>query len=476
MNCSIFKSLFRARRLAATSLSAVMMLAAPGIARSQAGLKTYTGSFPDHATYLIEMPKDWNGTLFLYSHGYAPPDTPNPPTDYGDNLVRLYFLTKGYALAGSSYAGTGWAVEDALRDQIAVLDTFDRLVGHPRRTIAWGHSLGGITTAGLIQNHPERFSGAVALCGVVAGGPGIWNQLLDSAFAFNTLLASGQLQIVHIADPVTNLTNAETILNKAQSTSQGQARIALVAALVDSPGWIDPLSPPPNPTDYTTLEANQFVSLGSGFDFPLYFAFRAELEKRAGGNPSWNTGVDYQKQLNLSIGHAEVESLYKQAGLSLAADLKMLNNAARIGADPVAVNYLSQNIALDGEIQVPVLTVHTVGDDIVNVQNEQAYAAIVHKAGHDSLLRETFVHRAGHCWFTSAETIAALQALIRRLDTGEWQGTDAKTLNAAASALPLAYDDINGPGGQLLPPAFTEYAPAPFLRPYDDVDEGSGKR
>jgi pimeloyl-ACP methyl ester carboxylesterase len=379
-------------------------------------------------------------------------------------------LSKGYALAGSSYAGTGWAVEDALHDQIAVLDTFDRLVAHPRRTIAWGHSMGGITTAGLVQKHPERFSGAVALCGVVAGSPGFWNQLLDSAFAFNTLLAAGQLQLVHITDPVTNLANAESILNDSQSTPQGQARIALVAALVDSPGWgEDPLSPPPSPTDYTTLEANQFFSLGSGYDFPLYFALRSEVEKRAGGNPSWNTGVDYQKQLNLSVGRAEVESLYKKAGLSLAADLERLSNAARIAADPVAVNYFTQNIALDGEIRVPVLTVHTVGDDIVNVQNEQAYAAIVHKVGHDSLLRETFVQRAGHCQFTSAETIAALQALLGRLDTGEWKGTDAKALNAAASALPLAYDSL-APGGQLVPPAFIGYAPAPFLRSYDDVN------
>jgi hypothetical protein len=240
--------------------------------------------------------------------------------------------------------------------------------------------------------------------------------------------------------------------------------------LVDSPGWIDPLSPPPSPTDYATVEANQFVSLGSGLDFPLYFAFRAELEERAGGNPSWNTGVDYQKQLNLSVDRAEVESLYKRAGLSLAADLETLSSAARIVADPVAVNYLRRNIAFDGEIHIPVLTVHTLGDDIVNVQNEQAYAAIIHKVGHDALLRETFVHRAGHCQFTSAETIAALQALIGRLDTGEWKGTDAKALNAVASALPLAYDDIFGPGSQLLPPAFIDFAPAPFLRPFDDVN------
>jgi len=223
-----------------------MMLGLPGTAWGQAGLTTYTGSFADHATYLMEVPQNWNGTLLLYSHGYAAPDTPNPPADNGDLLVRLYLLSGGYALAGSSYAGTGWAVQDALRDQIAVLDIFDRLVGHPSRTIAWGHSMGGITTAGLVQNHPERFSGAVALCGVVGGSVGFWNELLDSAFAFNTLLASGQLQIVHITDPITNFTNAENILNNAQGTIQGQARIALVAALVDSPGWIDPFSPPPS--------------------------------------------------------------------------------------------------------------------------------------------------------------------------------------------------------------------------------------
>ena len=305
-------------------------------------------------------------------------------------------MSNGYALAGSSYAGTGWAVQDALHDQIAVLDTFDRLVGHPSRTIAWGHSMGGITTAGLVQSHPERFSGAVALCGVVGGSVGFWNELLDSAFAFNILLASGRLQIVHITDPITNLTNAENILNHAQGTPQGQARIALVAALVDSPGWIDPFSPPPNPTDYTTLEANQFFSLGIGLDFPLYFTLRAELEKRAGGNPSWNTGVDYEKQLKLSVSYAEVQALYQQAGLSLDADLLTLKNTARIAADPAAVIYLSQNVIFDGEIQVPVLTVHTAGDDIVNVQNEQAYAAIVHQSHHDSLLRETFVSRAGH--------------------------------------------------------------------------------
>jgi pimeloyl-ACP methyl ester carboxylesterase len=435
-------------------------------ANAQEGLKTYSGIFADGATYLIEVPRDWNKTLFLYSHGYTFPDTPNPPFDNGDVLVRLYLLSHGFALAGSSYAGTGWAIQDAFMDQIAVLDKFDQVLRHPDRTIAWGHSMGGIITAGLVQNHPDRFSGALPFCGVLAGSVGVWNDWLDSAFAFNTLLAGNQLKLVNITDPETNLINAEQILSNAQNTAQGQARIALVAALVDSSGWIDPFSPPPCPTCYADLEANQFVSLAQDFDFFLYFALRSELEARAGGNPSWNTGVDYEKELKISIDYDEVQALYKKADLSLDADLKTLKSAQRIAADGGAVKYLSQNVIFNGEIKIPVLAMHTIGDDVVNVQNEQAYAMVVHKAHHESLLRHAFVHRAGHCSFTSAETITIIEALLHRLDTGKWQGVDADALNDAASKLPRVYDFLF-PGAPLSPPAFVYYKPAPFQRPYD---------
>jgi pimeloyl-ACP methyl ester carboxylesterase len=469
------------RSRTATKLFVVITLAAIILlslsARAQLDLKTYTGTFPDGAAYLIEVPQNWNGTLFLYSHGYNA-SLPNPPTDNGDPLVRLYLLFHGYALAGSSYASLGWAIHEALTDQIAVLDKFNLLVGQPSRTIAWGHSLGGIISAGLVQNHPDRFSGAVPLCGVLGGAVGFWNQWLDSAFAFKTLLASGTgLQLVHITDPVTNLGIATRFLTNAQATPQGQARIALVAALFDLYGWFDPSLPPPSPTDYSTQEANQFASLSGqgGFgDFQFFFASRAELEKRAGGNPSWNTGVDYEKQLKLSIDYAEVKALYKLAGLNLDADLKTLNSAARIAADPAAVSYLSQNITFNGEIKVPVLTVHTTSDDAAVVQNEQAYAAVVHRAHNDSLLRETFVHRAGHCSFTPAETIAAVQALIHRLETGEWEGVDPEDLNQTASELAPVYNFLAIGSPVPSPPSFVHYAPSPFLRPFDAFDQGRG--
>src|SRR5262252_2874766 len=151
------KVLSTARRFAFRFILGVLVFAA---ASASAGVTTITGTLSDGATFLIEVPSPWNGTLLLYSHGYVVPGSPNPAHDVGDPGTRAFLLANGFALAGSSYAHTGWAIQEALPDQIATLDAFNALVGKPKRTIAWGHSLGGIITAGLIQSFPNRFDAA----------------------------------------------------------------------------------------------------------------------------------------------------------------------------------------------------------------------------------------------------------------------------------------------------------------------------
>src|SRR6202035_5985945 len=191
------------------------------------GVKTYRGKFSDGATYLIQVPSKWNGTLLLYSHGYVVPGFSNPALDVGDPITGAYLLANGYALGGSSYATTGWAIQQALPDQIEVLDTFKKLVGTPSRTIAWGHSLGGIISAGLIQRFPERFDAALPMCGVLSGGVATWNTALDSAFAFKNLLAPGSgLQLVNITNPAANFQLAAGFLAAAAGTAQRRARLS----------------------------------------------------------------------------------------------------------------------------------------------------------------------------------------------------------------------------------------------------------
>src|ERR1700719_1262722 len=447
-----------------------VVLAIPGRASAQPGVVAHMGTLPDGATFLIEVPANWNGTLFLYSHGYVVPGSPNPAQDFAitDPATRFFMLASGFALAGSSYATTGWAVEQALPDQIAVLDIFNKAVGTPKRTIAWGHSLGGMITAGLIQRYPDRFDAALPMCGVLSGGIATWNTALDSAFAFKTLLGAPGLQVANITDPVGNLKLAEGLLAAAAGTAQGRARMALVAALGDTPGWFTPLSPEPGPKNYTAQEANQFEWF-SQVDGPFIFALRAELEARAGGNVSWTTGVNYTTQLAASADSAEVAALYKAAGLNLSADLATVQNATQISADPAAAQYLEHNVTFDGKISIPVLTMHTTGDGLVVPENEQAYRSVVRHGGNAALLRQIFVHRAGHCAFTPAETITAARVLLHRLSTGHWTGSAANpaSLNKKAAALGPKFNIFES-NGQVVPtaPAFIHFTPAPYLRPF----------
>ncbi|HEY1642559.1 MAG TPA: hypothetical protein VGG35_17835 [Streptosporangiaceae bacterium] len=430
---------------------------------------TVNGTLPDTATYEIQCPAGaWNGTLFLYSHGYVSPGSANPAADAGDPVTAAWLLGHGYALAGSSYASTGWAIQQALPDQISTLDAFGQAFGKPHRTIAWGHSLGGIITAGLIQRYPWRFSAALPMCGVLAGGVATWNTALDSAFAFQQLIDPA-VQVVNIANPAANLTSAEQTVTAAQQTPQGQARIALAAALGDTPGWFTPLSAEPARTDYAAQEQNQLL-WDTQVDFPFVFAFRAELEARAGGNPSWTDGVNFAAQLRNSADYREVAALYRAAGLSLHADLARLSKAAPVHADPAAVRYLSQNISFNGQISVPVLSMHTTGDGLVVPENEQAYARVVDRAGNARLLRQIFVSRAGHCAFTPAETVTAVQALLSRLSTGRWDDRALRpaSLNATAAALGPQFNIFSSGGGVVATaPAFIPFRPAPYPRPFD---------
>jgi len=318
----------------------------------------------------------------------------------------------------------------------------------------------------LIQDYPNLFDAALPMCGVLSGGVATWNTALDGAFAFQQLI-DPSIQIVNITNPTANLQAAEAAVARAQQTPQGRARLALTAALGDTPGWFTPLSPEPAATHYASQEANQYL-WDTEVTFPFIFAFRFDLQAKAGGNPSWNTGVNYYSDLAKSADLAEVKALYQAAGLSLGHDVQTLNSSPRISANPTATAWLARNISFNGDIRVPVLTMHTTGDGLVVPENEQAYRSVVDRAGHGNLLRQVFVNRAGHCAFTPAETITAVQTLENRMSTGQWNVPSPAVMNSQAAELGAGYN-IFSAGGSVVPtaPAFISYSPASYLRPFD---------
>ena len=144
-----------------------------------------------------------------------------------------------------------------------------------------------------------------------------------------------------------------------------------------------------------------------------------------------------------------MQALYA-AGLNLDSDSTRLN-ASRVADDPTAVAYLSDNVIYNGQLVVPVLTLHTTGDGLVSPENEKAYKSAVHQANNDAFLREAFVHRGGNRTFTPAETIAAFKALNTRMLTGKWKAFGPTPLNNAAFALGRDYKVLYINGNPSIP-------------------------
>jgi hypothetical protein len=184
---------------------------------------------------------------------------------------------------------------------------------------------------------------------------------------------------------------------------------------------------------------------------------RRQIEQLSGGNPSWNTGVDYSAQFRTASPEirSTVRELYRKAGINLQSDFRRLGETSRIAADPSAVEYLTRGIVFTGKLSIPVLTVNGIGDQISTVAQQQSYEAIARSRGNGGLLRQTYVKTAGHCTFTPGEQVAAIDTMVDRLNSGRWPSTAARSMNARASV------DPSGAVGRYL-----RFVPPRFNRPF----------
>jgi pimeloyl-ACP methyl ester carboxylesterase len=465
--------LFTGNRLRSVLLICAVVVAALGepkvaaaapAAPVQAG--SYSGALPNGTTWKADIPANWNGTLLLYSHGYLPTfaGVPNVAQNAPDPLTAAALLAAGYGLTGSSYKTAGWALNTAPTDQ---LDTLAATVGaigrRPNRVIAVGTSMGGLVTAKLAEIGRGRINGALATCGIVAGGAALGNYQLDGEFAIARLLAADpDLKLAGYANLTEAFATTSALIaavTQAQTTPSGRARVALAAALYHAPAWL-PNQPPPPPGDPDAVQRGQYQWLLQTLQFTTPGRF--DIETAMGGNPSWNNGVDYRRLIERSADRDTVRAMYQRAGLDLRADLDRLTREAAGTADPAAVRRIFATSVPFGRLQMPVLTLHTTADQLVPVQQEKAYRNAVERAGRPELLRQAYVARQGHCAFTPAELVAAVRAIDHRVDTGHWDWlTTAPALQRAALALNLG------------DAAFVRFRPGNLLRESFGPNDGS---
>jgi pimeloyl-ACP methyl ester carboxylesterase len=413
------------------------------------GLRTETGTLPDGTTFRMDVPANWNGALLL-DLDYARPDAPFVP----NNRV---LIEHGYAMAGTTRAVTGWAVPKSVGNLLAVETRFEASFGRPKWPIAYGSSLGGHTVMVGVNLKPDRYAAGIALCSSPAGAIAQWNSKLDAVFVAKALIApDSDLPVTDIpADFQTIAVPAwKTALARAQATPEGRARIALAAALGQLPEWSVMAKPRPPADDIDARQAGLYESLAGG-PLPLIaqaMSSRRQLNGLAGGNISWNVGVDYAAALNRLPEKGLVEKLYHRAGMSLAADMGTLAKAPRIAPNPKALRYLEPQ-QYTGDLRIPVVAMHAIGDQIAPVAGAQALAMGARAAGRTALLRQVYTETAGHCTFSPAEVAATVETMKIRLETGKWPATTAAAMKARGLAAAAKE-----------PARFIDYRSAPYLR------------
>jgi hypothetical protein len=417
----------------------------------------YTGTLADGTTWIADVPAQWNGTLILYSHGFGPltaADAPDPTTEAA-------LLADGYALAGSSYDpnGSEWALDTAVSDQfgtLAAVGSRTVLPHRPAHVLAFGTSMGGLVSALEAQQGAGKVDGALTTCGIVGGGVNLNEYQIDGEYAIAQLLGNPKTQLTGFGNDATALATASALTadaTQAQATAAGRARLALAMAFLNVTPWLSTSATPVPDSDPAGQEAAQYNTLFVGAFSILDFieAGRVSVDQADGGNATWDVGTNFAQVLAHSPFGGEIEALYKEAGLNLNADLATLTANTTIKADPAALRSLMSTSVPTGRLEVPELDLHTIGDNLVPVQNENFYRHLVDRAGSGELLRQAYTESFGHCNFSSAELVAGVQALMHRVTTGHWGNVaTAASLEQAATALNLG------------PARFTDYTPGPL--------------
>ena len=431
---------------AVTLIAAGTTLAAPGAADAAPGAapgSEVTGTLANGTTWVADFPKSWNGTLLLYSHGFGPltaADAPDPKT-------QAALLADGYALAGSSYDpnGSEWALDTAVSDQFGTLAAVESTVlpHRPKHVLAVGTSMGGLISALEAQQGRGTIDGALTTCGIVAGGVNLNEYQIDGEYAIAQLLGNPATQLVGFGDDSTALGTAAALTAdaaKAQATAAGQARLALAMAFLNVTPWAPTAAAPAPASDPAAQEAAQYNVLFTGALSIIDFIElgRISIEQADGGQATWDVGTNFARVLAASPYRHEVAALYKAAGLNLGADLATLTAHTTTKADPAALRSLEQTSVPTGRLAVPELDLHTTGDNLVPVENENYYAKLVNRAGSGSLLRQAYTQSFGHCNFSPSELVAGVQAVMHRVTTGHWGDVaTAASLERAAEATKL---------------------------------------
>jgi pimeloyl-ACP methyl ester carboxylesterase len=350
----------------------------PAVEPPPAPVSTELGEI-NGASFRIDIPQQgWNGSLVMYFHGYeqkprvfalGTDGKPFPPS-----RVLQQLLNRGYAVAQSGYSTGGWAVAAASQDQENLRRYFVKKHGAPKETFAMGHSMGGLLTVRALEQHPDAYSGGLALCGVLAPADWVMQRAFANRVAFDALFPGVLPDVEHIPDAFSiNDLPTINVIEKALNSAPAQASVLRdLSDIHTTRGLAD------------VLVFNTFVI--------------KDLRQKAMGNPFDNRNTIYTGTTD---------------------DNTLNDKVKRYVADDKAVAYLSRNYTPTGDLKKKLLALHTVYDPLVPAATAAYYDLVTQRHGAGDLFVQQYVKRDGHCNFTADQTGQAFDELASWVHDGK---------------------------------------------------------
>ena len=378
------------------------------------------GVTSDTAPYSMMVPANFNGTVYLYSHGYRPnvpvpagipgyggytvTNTPQP----GPNATVIgALLAKGYGVVGSGFARQGWNADSAIKTNVELVGIFKKQFTKTTKVVAWGESLGGFITQALAEKHGDLFKAAAPLCmasditplmtmagdalwgiktffdptikggSYSAGAAGYAEAMGDLVKVFTAI---GSLQAAFAANPSAPAWPATSKVPDAIKAIPSRSALVMVALMSGIPlqsAHFDSTSAPSvlpaaSQTSFQLAINPAFAALENVANAAALAVLAThDLELQAGGAVFDNTTTDYAARI------AEEQYIWSSAlsgNSGIAGLASVLAASPRAKADPAAVAKMKSLASHSGKVEIPTILFTGVADPVTVAGNQQSVA------------------------------------------------------------------------------------------------------
>lgn len=347
----------------------------------------FTGMINDDSIEVI-IPEYWNGSFFVYAHGYVDPILPiYLPNDNIAGTPLKNIITSpdlGFAYASTSYSENGFVVKEAVMD-IMFLGKMIKAHFKPEKIFLGGVSEGGLVAIQVLEKNQHIFDAGLVSCGPIGNFQRQLQYFGDFHVLFKHLFSLELTSIPpELGGPIEIGSPAYVPPQLMQDWEYGNLKPLLGGVLGSNPEKLKFLLQVANvPVNVNDLTDEKLTGIAMEI---LRFNIMAtnDIIDRVHGIPYDNTETVYP-------GLSEVE---------------------RIEGDKQAIHQVKLLYETKGAPSIPIVFMHTLGDHVVPAWHMDAYMEKIYTNKRTDYLEYFPISSYGHCFYTLDQVMKAVYTMI----------------------------------------------------------------